>query len=74
LAKKDADRLARDLRHYFTEAKLPYRVILRGGHWHVVTEKGASLGSFGATPSDNHFRGNAIAQLRRRGVIPKEWR
>lgn len=74
MSQKDATRLAKDLNRFFAATKAPYSVILRGGHWHVVTESGASVGSFGTTPSDNHFRGNAITQLRRRGIIPKEWR
>jgi hypothetical protein len=74
VSKKDADLLVRDLNRYFTDTGSRYRVVMRGSHWHVVTPSGASVGSFAGTPSDSHFRGNAISQLRRRGIIPRDWR
>lgn len=74
MSKKDADRLVKDLRSHLKSAGSDYRVEKRGGHWHVVTPNGASLASFASTPSDSHFRGNTISQLRRRGIVPKDWR
>ena len=74
MSRKDANQLVRDLNRYFADNDLSYEVILRGGHWHVVTEKGASLANFGTTPSDVRFRQNAITQLRRRGIVGEDFR
>ena len=74
MSSKDARQLVRDLRDYFNTAGLDYRVIERGNHWHVVNPSGNSLASFGSTPSDNKFRRNTITQLRRRGIVPLDWR
>lgn len=40
----------------------------------VLTERGASVASFGATPSDVKFRRNTVAQLRRRGIVSPDFR
>lgn len=74
MSKKDADRLARDLRRYFADASLDYTVELRGGKWHVTSPAGKSLASFASTPSNNRFRQNEVAYLRQRGIIPRDWR
>lgn len=74
MSSKDARQLVRDVRDYFAVAGLDYRVIERGNHWHVVNANGNSLASFGGTPSDSRFRRNAVTQLRRRGIVPSDWR
>lgn len=74
MSRKDADQLVKDLKRFFAETDAPYSVITRGGHWHVVNANGASLCNFAGTPSDNRFRLNAITQLRRRGIVPLDWR
>jgi hypothetical protein len=74
VSKKDADQLVRDLTRYFTETSSRFSIVKRGSHWHVVTESGASVASFGSTPSDSRFRRNTVTQLRRRGIVPPEWR
>lgn len=74
MSRRDADQLVNDLRRHFARTGAPYQVALRGGHWHVLTERGASLASFGQSPSDHRFRRNAIAQLRRRGIVTPDFR
>lgn len=74
MSKRDADQLVTALRRYFRDNVLPYDVAMRGGHWHVLTERGASVASFGATPSDVKFRRNTVAQLRRRGIVSPDFR
>jgi hypothetical protein len=74
MSQRDATRLVRDLRRYFAANDLPFTVEMRGSHWHVLRANGSSVRNFGATPSDNHFRANAISQLRRAGVIDRDFR
>ena len=74
MSKKDADQLVRDLRRFFAETGSRYSVERRGGHWHVVTPSGASVASFGGTPSDQRFRRNTVAQLRQRGIVDRNFR
>jgi hypothetical protein len=74
VSKKDADQLVRDLRRYFRRAGSSYRLEVRGGHWHVVDGHGHSVYPFAGTPSDRRFRQNTVSDLRRLGVVPREWR
>jgi hypothetical protein len=74
MSKRDADQLVTELRKHFKQSGSPYTVELRSGHWHVLTESGASLASFGTTPSDSRFRRNTVSQLRRRGIVSRDFR
>jgi hypothetical protein len=74
MSKKDADQLVTALRQHLAENNSPLTVEKRGGHWHVVTENGSSIASFGSTPSDHRFKANASTLLRRRGIVPGDWR
>lgn len=74
MSRKDADQLVSDLRRFFAATGSRFSVERRGGHWHVVNENGSSVAAFGSTPSDHRFRANTITQLRRRGVVPPDWR
>lgn len=74
MSKRDADQLVNDLRNYFRSAQSDLTIEKRGGHWHVVRPNGQSLIGFESTPSDHRFRANAITRLRRRGIIPTDWR
>jgi hypothetical protein len=73
-SKKEAEQLVRDLRRYFKSAGSPLTIEARGGHWHVVNENGKSLARFATTPSDHRFRQNTIGDLRRRGIVPPDFR
>lgn len=74
MSKKDADQLVKDLRRYFKTEGLDYTIEKRGGHWHVLSENGKSVASFGGTPGNDRFRRNTIATLRQRGILPPDWR
>lgn len=71
---KDAKDLAEKLGTFLAETKSRYRVVKREGHWHVVTPEDHSVASWAGTPSDNHWRQNTVAVLRRREIVPRDWR
>jgi hypothetical protein len=74
MSRRDADQLVADLRRYFHSIGSDLTIEKRGGHWHVVRPNGQSLIGFESTPSDHRFRPNAITRLRRKGIIPPDWR
>lgn len=74
MSKKDADQLVAALRKHFAETGGGLTVEKRSGHWHVVTTTGQSIYSFASTPSDSRFAKNAVADMRRREIVPRDWR
>lgn len=73
--KKEADRLVRDLRKFFRWTDSRYSVEkVSGGHWAILAPSGGRVMTFPSTPSDVRFRHNAVARLRQKGVVPREFR
>ncbi len=76
MSKRDADQLVKDLRRYFAAHGLDYTVDkAQGGHWFVFNPEGKRISAgIESTPSDRRFRANAIARLRRRGIVGGDFR
>lgn len=74
MSKRDADQLVNQLRRHFRDSGSTLTIEKRGGHWHVVNAAGKSIARFASTPSDVKFRRNTVADLRRLGIVPADWR
>ncbi len=74
MSKKDADQVRRALVKHLRRTGSDLRVEQRGSHWHVLTAEGHSLYNFANTPSKDTFVRNTTADLRRLGIVPRDWR
>ncbi len=74
MSKKDAEQVRRALVKHLRKTESDLQVVSRGSHWHVVTPDGHSVYNFATTPSKDTFVRNTTADLRRLGIVPKDWR